>query len=251
MFSAAGWRVVSLDFYDSSVAACGVNGCALPSDPRSPVQVALPSGASPRMQVRVAMECLKKAGVAAGGAAVVVNATLGYATGGISDDDLFDTLDYVYHTSVESSLVCGRLASEFLATGGMVAMLGSVAALSAQPKALNFSLCKAAVHQMVKSLALTVGDELAEKSAVLALVPEVLDTPLHRSMNQGVSAGHWTPCDAVASKLLEWASESAKRPPNASLVSISSSLEDKKPAAEKQHQFRLIDNPSFVQSTPL
>jgi dihydropteridine reductase len=247
LFCAEGWRVVSLDYYDASVAACGVNGCALPEDPAAKVSLALPSGAPPGMQMRVAEECLRKAGVVE--AAVCVNATLGYATGSVGSDDLFDTIDYAYHTSVQSSVMCAKLAHGFLAPGGLLAMLGSKAALSPQPAMLSFSMGKAAVHQMVRSLALAVGGELPAGATVLALVPEVLDTPLHREMNGGRAASTWTPCDAVASKLLQWATRPETRPPNASFVSVSTSADE---AAASKHQFRLIDVPAtFVHMTPL
>lgn len=246
-FSASGWRVVSLDFYDSSVPACGVNGCALPSDPRAPVSLALPSGAPVTMQMRVAEDCLQKAGVEE--VAVCVNATLGYVTGGIGDEALFEKLEYMSHTSLESSLMCARLAHNFLAPEGLLAMLGSKAALTPQPAMLGFSMCKAAVHQLVRSLALTVGNELPEGCTVLALVPEVLDTPLHREMNKGQSASNWTPCDAVAQKLLQWATIADSRPPNASFISISTSSDKQQ---DSKHQFRLIDSPpAFVQRTTL
>jgi dihydropteridine reductase len=196
------------------------------------------------MQVRIAEDCLRSAGVSKFD--VMVNATLGFVASGISDPDFFDSVSYMYKTSVESTLVTARLATTFLSPGGLLAMLGSVAALSPQPKMLGFSASKAAVHQMVRSLAVAVGDELPAGSAVVALVPEVLDTPLHRSMNQGRAGPNWTPCDAVASKLLHWATEPASRPPNASLVSVSTSQGQN---SALEHQFRLIQNPSFVQST--
>lgn len=248
MFKSAGWRVVTLDFFDQSVPCGGVNGCALPRDGSSSLSLALPTGATPRMQAGVAEKCLRSAGVKSFNA--VINATLGYVTSGISDDDIWDSVDYMYRTSVESSLICSRLAYRFMAPGGMLALLGSKAALSPQPKTLGYSVCKAAIHQMVRSLALTVGDEFPPDVTVVGLVPEVLDTPLHRSMNQGQRASHWTPCDAVASKLLQWAQDPSSRPPNSSLVSISTS-EDVNGASGGKHHFRLIQNPSFVQSQPL
>lgn len=245
-FSIAGWRCVTLDFYDQSVPCGGVNGCALPKDGKSPISLALPSGAPPRMQVKVATECLNAAGVQKFDA--MLDATLGYVTGGIGEDDIFDSIEYMYRTSVESALVAAKLSSKFLSKGGMLAMLGSVAALSPQPKALGFGIAKAAVHQIVRSLAMSVGDELPDDAVVVAIVPEVLDTPLHRSMNGGRVGGHWTPCDAVAEKLLHWATDPESRPPNSSLVSVSTSANS---SSIPEHTFRLIQNPSFVQSARL
>ncbi len=107
---------------------------------------------------------------------------------------------------------------------------------------------------MVKLLAGCVGDELPKGSGVIGLVPEVIDTPLHRSMNNGESSANWTPCNAVAEKLLFWANNPKLRPPNASLVAIATSTGKKDGKEEDkimEHRFRLIQDASFVQTVQL
>lgn len=249
-FMAADWRVFTLDFYDASIDCGGVNGCALPQNSHVPVSLALPAGAPAKLQVDIATKCLASA--CADKFDVVLNATLGFTGAGLNDDDLFDSSEYMYRTSVESSLVTARLASSFMSEGGLLCLIGSVAALpiTHAPKMLGFGAAKASVHQMVRLLAGSVGSDLPSKSSVVAIVPEVLDTPLHRSMNGGASGENWTPCDVVASKLLEWAHKVENRPPNGSLISVATSRDstESNVARETEHFFRLIQDSSFVQS---
>lgn len=251
-FSMGGWRVVTLDYYDASVECGGVNGCLIPS--ADTMNLALPAGAPARTQARVATRCLEGALGTDVRVDVVLNATLGYTAGGVGDADaLFDAWEYMQRTSVESSLVAAHLATRFLAPNGLLALVGSVAALAntRAPRLLGFGCAKAAVHQMVHLLAAS--DELPEEASVVALVPEVLDTPLHRSMNNGQSDGNWTPCDVVARKLFEWAETPALRPPNGALVAINTSVRDERVEHDTQpeHRFRLIEEASFVQSAQL
>ena len=252
-FSEANWRVYTLDFYDASIECGGVNGCALPLNSHVPISLALPAGAPARLQVDIASKCL--AASCADKFDLVLNATLGFTSAGLGDDDLFDSIEYMYRTSVESSLVTARLASSFMREGGLLCLIGSVAALpiTHAPKMLGFGAAKASVHQMVKLLAGSVGSDLPDKSSVVAIVPEVLDTPLHRSMNGGQNGENWTPCDVVAAKLLEWAQSSEKRPPNASLISVATSTEgaSQEVSTVSEHMFRLIQDSSYVQSTQL
>lgn len=252
-FIAADWRVFTLDFYDASIECGGVNGCALPLNAHVPISLALPVGAPARIQVEIASKCLSSA--CADKFDVVLNATLGYTSAGIGDDDLFETAEYMYRTSVESSLVTAKLARSFMAPGGLLTLIGSVAALPATtaPHMLGFGAAKASVHQMVRLLAGSVGTDLPSESSVVAIVPEVLDTPLHRSMNGGETGENWTPCDVVASKLLQWATTPETRPPNASFISIATSRDGERLTDEEdaEHMFRLIQDSSFVERAQL
>lgn len=146
-FSADGWRVVTLDHFDSSMECGGTDGCALPEYGPTQLSLAMPAGAPARTQARVAANCLRSA--CSGPFDVVLNATLGFSVAGLQDDDLFDSAEYMHSTSVNSSLVTARLAAEFLKPGGLLALVGSVAALptTRAPRLLGFGMAKAAVHQ--------------------------------------------------------------------------------------------------------
>eukprot|EP00171_Calliarthron_tuberculosum_P019643 IDg19643t1 len=145
-FSDGGWRVVTLDYYDASVECGGVNGCVLPAE--DVMSLALPAGAPSRTQARVAAGCVASALGENGRVDIVLNATLGFTAAGLGDGDaLFDAWEYMQRTSVESSLVAATLAARFLAPDGMLALLGSVAALAntRAPRLLGFGCAKAAV----------------------------------------------------------------------------------------------------------
>lgn len=257
-FTQAKWRVYTLDYYDASVECGGVNGCAIPLNTDVPISLALPSGAPARTQVDVAHKCLLSS--CADKFDVIINATLGFMTASLEDDNVFETMDYMYRTSVESSLITAKLASSFMSPGGLLSFLGSVAALPGTnaPKMLGFGMAKASVHQMVRLLAGSVGTDLPSDSSVVAIVPEVLDTPVHRAMNFGESGENWTPCDVMASKLVEWAQQNDRRPPNGSLISVSSSksVSDEINISTAGsdgmvHKFRLLQDESYVQSASL
>lgn len=246
------WRVFTLDFYDASVECGGVNGCALPLDDGQhiPISLALPAGAPARIQVEIAKKCLESS--CADKFDVVLNATLGFSPATLSDSFLFESLDYMYKTSVESSLVTAKLASQFMAPNGLLALIGSVAALPGTNarSLLGYGAAKASVHQIVRLLAGTVGTDLPDNSNVIAIVPEVLDTPLHRSMNDGESGENWTPCDVVASKLLQWATDIDQRPQNGGLISVATSNGPSQ-FDGRSHTFRLIEDSSYVKPAPL
>lgn len=256
-FIDADWKVYTLDFYDASIECGGVNGCALPIYSNVPVGLALPVGAPARTQVEIAEKCLQSS--CAEKFDFVLNATLGFTPAGLNDNNIFETTEYMYRTSVESSLVTAKLASSFMAEGGLLSLIGSVAALPVTDasRMLGFGAAKASVHQMVRMLASSVGTDLPKNSSVVAIVPEVLDTPLHRSMNDGESRENWTPCEVVAEKLLEWAQNSQSRPPNSSLISVSTSKGasaqngSHSSEVDSEHIFRLIQDSSYLQKAAL
>lgn len=142
---------------------------------------------------------------------------------------MFDAWEYMQRTQVESSLVKATLAAKYLATSGMLALMGSVAAIATTraPRLLGYACAKAAVHQPVHQLAAGLCKD--KNAHVLRLVPEVLDTPVHRAMsgdNSGTCEVNWTPCDAVAEKLLVWAERGEERPKSGSLVSVTTQVHD-------------------------
>lgn len=262
--AAAAWKVVTLDFYDASVECGGVNGCAIPdTSPSAPISLALPAGAPAATQVDIARKCLRSSCVDSFD--VILNATLGFSPASLRDASLFDSCRYMYTTSVESSLVTASLAADFLKPGKdgakLLVLVGSVAALpgTKSKSLLGFGAAKASVHQIVRLLSGTVGDDLPTGTKVLAVVPEVLDTPLHRSMNDGEPEQNWTPCDVVADKLFDWAGDMDKAPPNGALVSVSTSTSTTNETTDASnpviphtsHIFRIIQDSSFVQPTPL
>ncbi|KAK1865254.1 hypothetical protein I4F81_007788 [Pyropia yezoensis] len=163
-----------------------------------------------------------------------------------SSEDVFESVDFMVSSSLHSSVVTARLATAFLRPGGMLTFTGSVAALSPQPKLLAFAVGHAAVHQLVRSLAAAVGVDLPDGVTVVGVVPEVLDTAMHRQLNRGRADDNWTSCNVVAEKLFAWAEGGGgTRPPNGALVSVTSTMVAE---GQQEHAFRLINTPSYVQT---
>jgi NAD(P)-dependent dehydrogenase (short-subunit alcohol dehydrogenase family) len=215
--------------------------------------VCFPPGATCKAQVDIAVRTLEKSGLANHRFGLMVNASLGWTTGGIMDDNLFDSVDFMHRSNVESSLVLAKLATRFLAPGGMLVFMGSAVALTPTPDMIAYSLAKAAIHQLVMDLSQEVGRALPRDSSVIGFVPVVLDTPFHRAENNGVAGDDWTPCDVIAEKLWEWSTQvSKKRPKNGSLISVTThTVESERGWREQRTLFRTIKTDNFVQTNLL
>lgn len=62
---------------------------------------------------------------------------------------------------------------------------------------IGYGMAKAAVHQLVKSLA-AADSGLPNNSTVLAILPVTLDTPMNRKWMPKADHSTWTPMDFVA-----------------------------------------------------
>lgn len=215
--------------------------------------ICFPPGATCKSQVDTAVRTLERSGLAAHRFSLMVNASLGWTTGAITDDNLFDSVDFMHRSNVETSLVLAKLATRFLAPGGLLVFMGSAVALTPTPDMIAYSLAKAAIHQLVMDLSREVGRALPSHSSVIGLVPVVLDTPFHRAENNGCAGEDWTPCDVIANKLWEWSSQlSSKRPKNGSLISVTThTVESQNGSKEQQTLFRAIKTDNFVQTNLL
>lgn len=65
------------------------------------------------------------------------------------------------------------------------------------PGMIGYGMAKAAVHQLVKSLAATDGG-LPANSTVLAILPVTLDTPMNRKWMPKADHSKWTPMEFIA-----------------------------------------------------
>ncbi|GJD09349.1 Dihydropteridine reductase [Galdieria sulphuraria] len=199
--------------------------------------VCFPPGATCKAQVDIAVRTLEKSGLADHRFGLMVNASLGWTTGAIMDDNLFDSVDFMHRSNVETSLVLAKLASRFLAPGGLLVFMGSAVALTPTPDMIAYSLAKAAIHQLVMDLSGEVGRALPRNSSVIGLVPVVLDTPFHRAENNGCAGEDWTPCDIIAEKLWEWSNQLP--------------MDNQHGSKEQRTLFRTIKTDNFVQTNLL
>jgi len=98
---------------------------------------------------------------------------------------------------LEPALVAAHVATKHLSPGGLLALIGSEAALHATPGMLAYGLAKAATHQLVRSVA-----PLPEGARCVGLLPRTLDTPNNRKwMAEGADTSSWTPLSAVTGAL--------------------------------------------------
>jgi len=118
----------------------------------------------------------------------VINVAGGWAGGNAGDADWIKNADLMWKQSVWSSTVSGTLAAKFL---------------SGTPGMIGYGMAKAAVHQLVKSLASS-GSGLPTNSCVLGLLPITLDTPMNRKFMSGADTSTWTPLSEVGKIMLNW-----------------------------------------------
>ena len=90
----------------------------------------------------------------------------------------------MWKQSVWSSAITARLASKHLKANGLVVLPGAQPALAGTAGMMGYGMAKAAVHQLVKSLA-SPGSGLPDLACVLGLLPVTLDTPMNRKFMPG------------------------------------------------------------------
>lgn len=151
----------------------------------------------------------------------IINVGGGFRMEDASSDELFNHLNLMYSSSVESSMLSARLASRFLVDDGLLVLPGAASALSPTPWALSYGAMKAAVHHMVKSLS-TKGSGLPNGSRVVGIAPVMLDTPANRSSMPDADLSTWTPVEEVADRLVRWA-EKEDVPENGAMYKVTTS----------------------------
>lgn len=162
---------------------------------------------------------LKEFSVSRGSITAIVNVSGGFAMDNAKSDTLFDSLEQMYSSSIETSVVSARLASEYLTSDGLLVLPGSASALSPTPWALAYGAMKAAVHHMVRSLGAK-NSGLPSNSVVLGIAPVMLDTEANRRSMPDADRSSWTPLEHVSGQILEWGSEPSKRPQTGSILKI-------------------------------
>ena len=76
-------------------------------------------------------------------------------------------------------------------------LTGAIPALGGTPTMIGYGMAKAAVHQLVLSLAAK-GSGLPETAKAIAILPLTLDTPGNRQFKRPLDTQNWTPCETVA-----------------------------------------------------
>eukprot|EP00096_Caligus_rogercresseyi_P015944 TRINITY_DN844_c0_g3_i2.p1 TRINITY_DN844_c0_g3~~TRINITY_DN844_c0_g3_i2.p1 ORF type:complete len:236 (-),score=92.39 TRINITY_DN844_c0_g3_i2:278-985(-) len=148
----------------------------------------------------------------------IINVAGGWAGGSADSKDFIKNADLMWKQSVWSSSIAAALATKHLAPGGLLVLPGAEPALKGTPGMMGYGMAKAAVHQLVASLACPKSG-LPEGSIALGLLPITLDTPMNRKFMPKADTSTWTTLEYVSELLLTW-SKGGERPPNGSLVQM-------------------------------
>ena len=109
----------------------------------------------------------------------------GWAGGNAADAAMIKNADLMWRQSVWSSALAARLAHQCLKPGGLLQLTGALPCAGATPGMMGYGMAKAAVHQLVKSLADPVPAGLPSGSVTVAILPVTLDTPMNRKFMPG------------------------------------------------------------------
>ena len=151
----------------------------------------------------------------------ILNVAGGWAGGNSSSGQFLINSDLMWKQSVCSSLISASLAAKYLNENGVLTLPGAAAALNSAPTPgmIGYGMAKAAIHQLVKSLADSKGG-LPKNSFVAAISPITLDTPMNRKWMSKEDFSSWTPLDYIAELFEKWIESPNERPSNGSLVKL-------------------------------
>ncbi|KAI7907904.1 uncharacterized protein BX663DRAFT_492352 [Cokeromyces recurvatus] len=124
----------------------------------------------------------------------------GWAGGNSASEDFLKTSELMIHQSVNSSLIAAHLASKHLQPGGLLTMVGALAAINETPGMMGYGIAKSAVHHLVKNLAAP-NSGLPTGCKVAALLPITIDTPMNRKFMSNADFTTWTSPEVIASQL--------------------------------------------------
>lgn len=142
----------------------------------------------------------------------------GWAGGAPASKDFIKNAETMWRSSVWPSSISARLACLYLKDGGLVVLPGAQPAVKGTPTMAGYGMAKAAVHQLVASLAGPKSGLPADCTS-LAILPNTLDTPMNRKWMPKADTSTWTPLEYVAELMLKW-TQGEERPESGSLVSL-------------------------------
>ncbi|ESP00439.1 hypothetical protein LOTGIDRAFT_140722 [Lottia gigantea] len=142
----------------------------------------------------------------------------GWAGGNASSKDLIKNSDMMWKQSVWTSTIAASLAAKYLKEGGILTLPGAQPSLHGTPGMIGYGMAKAAIHQLVKSLACE-NSGLPSNSLATAILPVTLDTPMNRKWMANADFSSWTTLEFVAELFYKW-TNGENRPANGSLVQL-------------------------------
>jgi dihydropteridine reductase len=199
-FASKGWKPYAIDLAKNDSAVLG--------------NTVIKGGLTiPQMQT-IVLKDLKGAGHQF---AAVVNVAGGWAGGDVASEETAANTQLMLEQSVYSSVVAAHVAAHFSQPNGLLVLPGATAALGPTHFMAGYGLAKAAVHQLVKSIA-TDPKAFPQGGCVLGVLPTTLDTPGNRAGMPDADFSTWTKTSDAAGDILKWAEEPSARPKSGSLV---------------------------------
>ncbi|XP_052101838.1 dihydropteridine reductase-like [Mytilus californianus] len=142
----------------------------------------------------------------------------GWAGGNAAAKEFIKNADMMWKQSVWTSAISAAVASKYLKDGGLLTLPGAAPAVSGTPGMMGYGMAKAAIHQLIKSLA-GKNSGLPKDSSALAILPVTLDTPMNRKFMSEADFGTWTKLEFVAELFDKWLAPGT-RPGNGSLIKL-------------------------------
>eukprot|EP01061_Rhynchopus_euleeides_P038450 TRINITY_DN65988_c0_g1_i1.p1 TRINITY_DN65988_c0_g1~~TRINITY_DN65988_c0_g1_i1.p1 ORF type:complete len:250 (+),score=101.34 TRINITY_DN65988_c0_g1_i1:45-752(+) len=136
----------------------------------------------------------------------VVNVAGGWAGGNIAANDIVQSSELMWKQSVQSSIISGQIASRHMRESGLVVLTGAAPAKDGTSFMIGYGMAKAAVHQLVKSLAQE-DSGLPAGTSTVAILPNTIDTPGNRAGMPDADFSSWTPCETFADAIYGWTSQ--------------------------------------------
>lgn len=134
----------------------------------------------------------------------VINMSGGFRMDNVASDEIFENLQLMYSSSVESSFIASHLAAKYLKESGVLVLPGAAATAGGTPWATSYGSMKTSVHHLVKSVSLE-GGGLPRGAKAVGIAPVMLDTPANRTSMPDANMRNWTPLDEVAEIIFSWA----------------------------------------------
>ncbi|ELU03878.1 hypothetical protein CAPTEDRAFT_165948 [Capitella teleta] len=142
----------------------------------------------------------------------------GWAGGNAASKDLVKNSDLMWKQSVWSSVIAAHVAANHLKEGGALVLTGAQPALEGTAGMIGYGMAKAAVHQLVKSLAAS-DSGLPANAFVSAILPVTLSTPMNLKWMPDADHSKWTSLETVSELLYNW-SQGKERPATGSLMQL-------------------------------
>jgi short-subunit dehydrogenase involved in D-alanine esterification of teichoic acids len=133
----------------------------------------------------------------------IINAAGGFEYSDIKNDSFMLKAKTLFEKNYMSSILCSYLSCYYLLTDSVIIFTGSGKVFKEiSPELLLYQTSKTSTH----SIAMTLKDssELPDNTCIIAILPDIFDTPKNRQSMPLEDFSKWTSTDLTADLLLMW-----------------------------------------------